>query len=342
VKASATKHPARFLILGLFTILLGIPAPCLVAQTAATPADGDFRYAAQIVASLREKTVLGSGFYYRDEKAVYLVTARHVLFGPTQVDLADGAGFPVPRRLGHRMHYDTKSKLLSFDGVLSVQERDDFLMQPSISGEGRKAVLRLYEKSQSLKLRAHTATAFTCSPGTGELEMRLTAMLIKGLIKYHPSQDVVVLRIGTNATCAGNGCIAFVEEVTVRKPENTVALGPANLKPMSDVEAGSEVSVFGYTSPGTEPSSPKSRQPLLRHMAVAAKNRDLGIILLDGLLHHGESGGLVMKAWRNTEQNGIEAVGIVSGVLRETRGTQPQKVLSIVVALDAVMELLKE
>jgi hypothetical protein len=342
VKAPATKHPARFLILCLFTILLGIPAQCLVAQTSATPADGDFRYAAQIVAPLREKTVLGSGFYYRDEKAVYLVTARHVLFAPTQVDLADGAGFPVPRRLAHRMHYDSKSKVLSFDGVLSIQERDDFLMQPSLSGEGRKAVLRLYEKSQSLKLRAHTAIAFTCSPGTGELEMRLTAMLIKGLIKYHPSQDVVVLRIGTNATCAGNDCIAFAEEVTVRKPENTVALGPANLKPMSDVEAGSEVSVLGYTSPAPEPSSPKSRQPLLRRMAVNAKNRDLGIIFLDGRLHPGESGGLVMKAGRNTERNGMEAVGIVSGVLRETRGTQPQKGLSIVVALDAVMELLKE
>jgi hypothetical protein len=136
--------------------LLGVLASSVLAEPSPLLLPGNFSYAVRIALPLHEKAVLGSGFYYRNEESTYLVTARHVLFAPTQVAVKDGATFPIPRQLLHRIRYDKAGRLLSLEGVLSSKERDAILTHPSTNESGKQVIQYLYEKSQSLKLKAHT------------------------------------------------------------------------------------------------------------------------------------------------------------------------------------------
>jgi hypothetical protein len=326
------KNRPLFSLACVALFLLGIAAPCLHARTSGVLLPDNFGYAVRIAVPLHEKAVVASGFYYHDEGSMYVVTARHVLFATTQVEIKDGVAFPVPRQLVHRIKYDKKVRLLSFEGVLSSKEKDEMLMHPSVNEDGRQAIQYLYEKSQKLKLKAHTATVVTCSPGTGELELGLTRMVIKGLIKYHPVQDVALIKIGRAAKCGENTCTDFVDEVRVNKPENVLTLDSAHVELMNDVVIGSEVFVFGNDS----------RQPLLRESSVAGKNKELGLIILHGAAHPGDSGGLAIKVDQAPGGKSFKGIGVMSSVFHYERDKQDSRNYSLAVAFDAVMELLKE
>jgi hypothetical protein len=326
------KNRPLFSLLCGALILLGLAAPCLHARTSGILLPDNFGYAVRIAVPLHEKAVAASGFYYQDGGSVYVVTARHVLFAPTQVEIKDGSSFPIPRQLVHRIKYDKKGRLLSFQGVLSSKEKDEMLTHPSVNEDGRQAIEYLYERSQKLKLKAHTGTIVTCSPGTGELELGLTRMLIKGLIKYHPVQDVALIKIGRVAKCDENACTDFVDEVRVKKPENVMVLDSAHVELMNDVVTGSAAFVFGNDS----------KQPLLRESSVAGKNRDLGLIILQGAAQPGDSGGLVIKVEQTPAGKSFKGIGVMSSVFHYERDKQESGDYSLAVAFDAVIELLKE
>ena len=326
------KNRPLFLLLCVALFLAGTAAQCLHARTSGILLPDNFGYAVRISVPLHEKGVLGSGFYYLDEGSMYVVTARHVLFAATQVEIKDGGAFPIPRQLLHRIKYDKKGRLLSFEGVLSSKERDEMLLHPSVNEDGRQAIEYLYEKSQKLRLKAHTATVVTCSPGTGELELGLTRMLIKGLIKYHPVQDVALIKIGRAAKCGENTCTEFVDEARVKKPENVLALDSAHVELMNDVVTGSAAFVFGNDS----------KQPLLRESSVAGKNRELGLIILQGAARPGDSGGLAIKVDKTPEGKSFKGIGVMSSVFHFERDKQDSGNYSLAVAFDAVLELLKE
>jgi hypothetical protein len=289
---------------------------------------------------LHEKFVVASGFYLQNKRSVYVVTARHVLFGSTQVQLGEGTTLPIPRHLVYRFKLDKKTRLLDFDGVLSVQERDDMLMHPSLNDRGREVVQLLYEKSQKLKLRAHTATVITCEPGTGEFELGMTRMLIKDLIRYHPVRDVAVMKIGTAAQCGEASCTNFVEEVRVKKTERVNALDSDRVEPIEAVAVGSEVFVPGYESSAVVQSALERKPPTLRKSVVAGTRNDVGAILIRGAARPGDSGGLVIEVDQNADQAHFKGVGIVSARLQYERGSDDPKEYSLAVGLDALMELL--
>ena len=336
------KNRTLFLLPCLVLFLLGVLSSSVLAEPSGLLLPDNFSYAARIVLPLHEKAVLGSGFYYRTEESMYLVTARHVLFAPTQVAIKDGATFPIPRQLLHRIRYDKAGRLLSLEGVLSSKEKDAILTHPSTNESGRQAVEYLYEKSQRLKLKAHTATVVTCAPGTGELELGLTRMLIKGLVKYHPVQDVAVIKIGGPTTCGAHTCTDFVPEVQVRKPENLTALDATDVKLMHDVVTGSQILVLGFTSSTTEEPSLERKQPLLRKGTVAGMNKELGIIALDCAAYPGDSGGLVLEVGEGSDEKHLKGIGVMSGVFHYEKDKQDSKNYSFATALDAVIELLNQ
>jgi hypothetical protein len=336
------KNRTLFLLPCLVLLLLGVLSSSVLAEPSGLLLPDNFSYAARILLPLHEKGVLGSGFYYRTEVATYLVTARHVLFAPAQVAIKDGATFAIPRQLLHRIRYDKAGRLLSLEGVLSSKEKDAILTHPSTNESGRQAVEYLYEKSQRLRLKAHTAAVVTCAPGTGELELGLTRMLIKGLVKYHPAEDVAVIKIGSPTVCGEHTCTDFVPEVRVRKPENLTVLDATDIKLMHDVVTGSRILVLGFTSSTTEESSLERKQPLLRKGTVAGMNKELGIIALDCAAYPGDSGGLVLEVGEGSDEKHLKGIGVMSGVFHYEKDKQDSKNYSFATALDAVIELLNQ
>ena len=342
MKIPMPKNRTLFLLPCLVLCLLGVFAASVLAEPSPLLLPDNFSYAVRIALPLHEKAVLGSGFYYRNEESTYLVTARHVLFAPTQVAVKDGATFPIPRQLLHRIRYDKAGRLLSLEGVLSSKERDAILTHPSTNESGKQVIQYLYEKSQSLKLKAHTATLITCAPGTGELELGLTRMLIKGLVKYHPVQDVAVIKIGDPTTCGTHNCIDFVPEVQVRKSGNLTALDATDVKLMHDVVTGSQILVLGFATSKTEEPSLERKQPLLRKGTVAGMNKELGIIALDCAAYPGDSGGLVLEVGEGSDEKHLKGIGVMSSVYHYEKDKQDSKNYSLATALDAVIELLNQ
>ena len=321
------------LLFGCFVLLmLGIFAPSRPAG-AELPMPDNFSYSVRIQLALREKFNLGSGFYFSHGGSIYLVTARHVLFAPTQVRAKDGSIFALPRHLLHRIRYHKASRLLSLEGVLSSRERDDILKHPSINEAGRQTIQDLYEKPQRLALRAHEATVVTCEPGKGELGLRLTAMFIKGLVRYHPVQDVAVVKLGGQA--------GFVSEVQGKELDKVTALDTADLKRMDHVPQGSQVYMLGFTYPGNEPTSLKVRRPLLRKGIVEGKDEVSRLLALDCAANPGDSGGLVLQEVdEGARGKHLKGVGIISGGFRYQREGQGAKGYSLAIPADAVTELL--
>jgi hypothetical protein len=342
MKIPMPKNRTFFLLPCLFLFLLGVLASSVLAEPSGLLRPDNFSYAVRIGLPLHEKAVLGNGFYYRNKESTYIVTARHVLFAPTQVVIKDGATFPIPRQLIHRIRYDKTNRILSLEGVLSSKEKDEILMHSSTNESGRRAVEYLYEKSQRLKLKAHIATVVTYAPGSGELELGLTRMMIKGLVKYHPVQDVAVIKIGGSTTCEAHNCIDFVPEVQVRKSENLTALDATDVRLMHDVVMGSQVVVLGFTSSATDGLSLERKQPLLRKGKVAATNKELGIIALDCAVYPGDSGGLVLEIVEGSDERHFKGIGVMSGLLHYEKDKQDSKNYSLATALDAVIELLNQ
>jgi len=336
------NHRTRSALQCLLLCLLGVLAFSVPAEASGFLLPDNFSYAVRILLPLHQKGVLGSGFYFRTGEATYLVTARHVLFAPTQVVIKDGVSFRIPPELLHRIRYDKPGRLLSLEGVLSLKERDAILMQPSTNEGGRQAIQYLYEKSQTLRLKAHTATVVTCTPGTGELELRLTALLVKGLVKYHPVQDVAVIKLGGPMTCQGDRCTEFVPEVRVLKAGDLTALDATDLKLMHDVVTGSQALVLGFSSSTTEEPSPERRQPLPRRGTVVGKNEKLGIIAVDCEAHRGDSGGLVLEVGQGPDGKDLKGIGVMSAIFHYEKDKLGSKNYSLATPLDALMEVLNQ
>jgi hypothetical protein len=326
--ARVRKIAVSILLLS-FLLLSGGVLPSLRADGPAPSLAADFGYAVRIFLPLHEKTIMGSGFYYYDGETTYLVTARHVLFAPTEVEVKEGAAFAVPGHLMGKMKYHKRGRILRFDGVLSLADKDAMLTHPSVNEYGRQAILRLYERSQRLKLRGHTATVAGCSPEAGKSEIGLTRMLIQGLIKYHPEQDVAVIRIARGVNRGENG------------PPVLPALLPANVKRMDDVLTGDAALVPGY-GPGEDGrQSRECTAPSFREGAVVGKDRGRGVIFLNCPAYPGESGGLVAGVDYTSGRKELKGIGVMSGGFHR-EDEEHSEDYAVAVAMDGVMELLKD
>jgi S1-C subfamily serine protease len=84
---------------------------------------------------------MGSGFYYDEGKAIYFVTARHVLFSATSTKLTILPNkLHIPYHLISRLSYDAKKKELHFVGVMSKENKFELIGSTPNQALFKKAV----------------------------------------------------------------------------------------------------------------------------------------------------------------------------------------------------------
>jgi S1-C subfamily serine protease len=299
----------------------------------------------------------GSGFFYNKEDATYLITARHVLFQGTPLDIT---GFPlksIPESIRHKIELITDQKnknkiILIFHGTMSEKERDDLIksaqyhLQPDLFKNGVNSV---YRKSQKLDLNFTKATLFSYSPknGLNEIEIDLTRLYEKEEIKYHPSMDAALIRIGIPTE---QGVLNLIDGVVPKKGPGILGLEKNTYKLFSDVLVGNTVYAFGYPTSISQINPFLNIQiPLLRRGIVAGKNDSLKVIILDCPIFHGNSGGLVMEVEETSlgHKEG-KAIGVLTNFVPFI-GTKIDDNLwyensgySIAVPMDFVEELIRQ
>ena len=286
-----------------------------------------------------DKGESGSGFFYNKEDAMYFVTARHVLFKGTPIEVKG-----IPKFLSHKIEWRDKKAV--FHGVMSDREKDEWIqLQP----KDKDVIEKLYLESKNQKLRATTATLFSYlykirETEMNEVQVELTKLYEQGMIKYHPSKDVTIIKIGTHEKIGNKISTKPLEGVLVKNWGGGVGLGENNFKLFDDVLIGNSIFVFGYpTSITNQNPFLDTKLPLLRKGVVAGKNNSLKAIILDCPMFHGNSGGLVLEVERTPESKELfRAIGLITNLVPfRTEEWVQNSGYSIAVPMDFVEELIE-
>lgn len=292
--------------------------------------------------------VTGSGFFYSKDDAIYLITARHILFKETSVPVEKQYDIPSPlsRKVEWIKGKSEKEIFLLFYGVMSDIEKEEILKVAPKDTNFKKAIERLFTESQHLKLRNSELTLFSTvakkygGPGVNEIKILLNKLLDRGQIKFHASQDVAFIKIGIYQKDIN--WLNFIEGVMLRHGKGIVSLSEKDVKYFKDVNIGNEVYAFGYPTSITSVNPWLDiKLPLLRKGIVAGKNELLNAIILDCAAFYGNSGGLVMEG----ETVGLggkrgKAIGIITNLVPFTRKWVQNSGYAIVVPMDAIDELI--
>jgi len=147
------------------------------------------------------KVTTGSGFFLRDGQTIYLITARHVLFDSSSVELKElPKNLNIPYHILYRLNYDLNKKILSFSGVMSKDEEDELFKSVVDDELFKSAIRQLYEKSQKLLLNYAVVTIYSYPPKpTGhqnQLQLDLPKLFRDGNIKYHLVSDIALIKLG--------------------------------------------------------------------------------------------------------------------------------------------------
>ncbi len=304
--------------------------------------------------------VTGSGFYLTADKSIYLVTARHVLFNETISKLTstlESQDYNIPNKFKFRLSYRPDKMTLSFEGVMSHDDMDLLKRDRTKSKQFKKAIDDLYEKSQHLNLRFNTATLLSYSAqeqvvgsedDTNELILQLGDLMKKGLIRYHLSADVAIIKIGVTKTLEKDPAhftIAFSPSIIAKGP-GLAAIPKDHTKLFKDVLIGNRIYLFGYpTSISSEDPELDIKSPLLRGGIVAGKNKTLNNIILDSPVYYGNSGGLVLEVEdTSVGVTNYRGIGIISQLVPFLpNSTQFQNSgYSVAVPMDFVYELISD
>ena len=292
----------------------------------------------------------GSGFFYNKDNAIYLITARHVLFKETTLRVPES--FVVPTSLRHKFFRiedkEKKESILNFYGVMLKDDRDELIKAaPKTDHYNFKgAIEKLYKASQNLELRNDEITLFSDVPkcfggkGINKIQLQLAKLYKNGQIKYHPSRDVAYIKIGIPK--AGKEQIELLGGVTKKQGAGTIGVAKDNFKLFKDVIVGNRVFVFGYPTSITaiDPWLDISL-PLLRKGVVAGKNDVLKTIILDCPVFHGNSGGLVIEVENMSfRENKFRAIGLITNLVPYQKKWIQNSGYSIVVPMDFVEELI--
>lgn len=301
----------------------------------------------------------GSGFYLNNGDNIYLVTARHVLFSEATTTLSEKLepqDYLVPRKFKFRLAYHPEKMTLEFEGVMT---RDEMALLNDVtkSKQFKKAIEKLYEKSQHLLLRFNTADLLSYSVpqqlnGSEDDEnivtLQLSDLLEKGFVRYHPSADVAIIKLGgvkTSQKDPSHFTIDFAPGINTRG-HGLVAMPKEHTKMFKDVLVGNKIYLFGYpTSITEEDPALDIRTPLLRGGIVAGKNKALKNIILDSPVYYGNSGGLVLEV----EQTALgvtnyRGIGLISQLVPfQPNGPKFQNSgYSVAVPMDFVFQLIAE
>ncbi|MGO8731864.1 MAG: trypsin-like peptidase domain-containing protein [Terriglobia bacterium] len=203
----------------------------------------------------------GSGFFLGNEKAVYLVTAKHVLFNPTTGGLLD------PR-----------AELISYSKDPADSTRNSFAVDLTVLAGDRD-------------------------------------------IRPHPSEDVVVVRVGvisaSNPQSSGSPSVSLVPGVMITERARLgITWGDLNsgVKTFDQVIVGNDVVLFGYPTSLALQQLPQLdvHHPLLRKGIVAGTNPATRTLILDCPAYFGNSGGPVVEVDHEGFQTTYKVIGVMN------------------------------
>lgn len=140
----------------------------------------------------------------------------------------------------------------------------------------------------------------------------------KGLIKFTPSVDVVIVKIANLEQIreTNNYHIKPEENFSIVSKDSSSLLVwvlEERFKCYSDVMVSNEIILFGYPNSLGRRNQIDPMQPLLRKGIIAGKNDSNKTIILDCPVYYGNSGGLVVEV-EETGDGGKEfyCIGVVS------------------------------
>lgn len=306
---------------------------------------------------LNGKHDTGSGFYYIENEAVYFVTAKHVLFDYSSVQLNElPKSLKIPYHIVHKLFYDTKKKILIFTDVMTSQEKDELLKTVPDNKPFKDAIELLYEKSQQpLLLKYSKATLYSYPPNlavnnANETSLEVAKLFKVGKIKYHPSSDIAIIEIAKVKMSGERGSLEYIDGLTSKKGGDIVGLPNSLIKKFDELLIGNTVFTFGYpTAISKNNTSLDIKLPLLRKGIIAGRNNALKLIILDSPAFGGNSGGLILeveKDFKNLQYNEkYWAIGIITQFvpfLKEDSVNAENSGYSIGVPMDAILELLNK
>lgn len=295
------------------------------------------------------KKVAGSGFFFEDTKInkYFLITAKHVLFQSTDVQLSEfPPGLNISKKILFRLHYDKMEKRLSFFGVMSTDEKKELLHAASNNELFKNAIEALYDKSQQLKLIDNTVVLsfYQSNNRVGEIQLQLARLLKNGHIWYHLSSDVALVHIGNITTQGEKRRLNFVDGVVGTEKVDLVGVLSSGVKTFNDVFIGNGIFTFGYPVSITQANPALNiKVPFLRKGLVAGKNDDLKLIILDCSGQRGDSGGLVMEVEDVFPVVTLQAIGVMTDIILTDDLTKSENSgLSVAVPMDDVLEIVKD
>lgn len=339
----------RFIIGAALTTLLSL-AVCANANRDLP--DNNLAYPVLIVI---DNASSGSGFFRNKSGNYYLVTARHVLFEKTAVELSHALeGVKFPENLRHRIIYSLdreKSQWrIEFLGKMSITERNQLLNASPENPTWVKAIDDLYKKSQHPKLKGKVAIITSCpndasEQAINELELNLEFFFKANNILCHDSFDITALRLGRTSAEEDESRIVFDQGIRRTKGAKCgfVSVADNSFKLFNGALVGNPVFMFGYPT-SLAKTSPylDIKKPLVRKGIIAGKNETLRTIILDCPVHPGDSGGLVIEEETlELARKQFLPIGIATNIIPfikepflETSG------YSVAVPMDALEELI--
>ncbi len=304
----------------------------------------------------------GSGFFIEIENIVYLVTARHVLYKPTPIDIESlPKEIKIPGNLLIRLEYDQKAKMFSFHGVMSAEDKKA-LLQLSQDKSYRFNIEKTYKLSQTLALINEKARLLSYPADINDDSENIISLDLDRLnegkkIKYHPKKDVAIIEIGEIIKLEEGKKVKFFQGVSLlnRTKTGILAVVEENIKLFKDAMIGNDIFLFGFpTSIGLASPEFSIKKPLIRKGILSGKNLKFRTLIIDCPVNYGNSGSLVIEMEEiSLGKHRYFAIGIAIRIVQvlemgfveissfKKSITYTNTGYSIVEPIDTVIELLK-
>jgi hypothetical protein len=191
------------------------------------------------------------------------------------------------------------------------------------------------------------------NPSRIVLEANLSVLSASGNVKIHPSQDVMVIKIGTispNPANPSGRSIAFSPGIIMKESGGTGLLGAAlsNVLTFDKVLVGNDVILYGYPVSLGIRENPQfdSTRPLLRKGLVAGQDFLKKSIILDCPSYRGNSGGPVFQIEPDGFTFKYELIGVVTEFIPLSERSDDfifslNSGYSVAKPMDFVLELIK-
>lgn len=177
------------------------------------------------------------------------------------------------------------------------------------------------------------------------LEIDLPRLASGGLLVPDRAQDIVVMKIGSTRRVETPERMFGVEGVKLTSFPRSPVVGvpPSQIKRFDDVLISNPVLIFGFPTNLGLSGPVFLARPLLRRGIVAGKDDPTKTIVIDALVHGGNSGGPVFQIEEQAVRRGFvrifSVIGVVKGYIPTVlNGNTSNSGYTIVVPMDHVLE----